>query len=270
MKLNTSAWLGGVAGLVAALACFAPAQWLASGIESASDGKVLLTQARGTVWSGSAQLVLAGGEGSAGALALPSRLSWQLTPVWLGAELALQAPCCIPTKPDAHGLQASIVLQGMSSAAWRVSGRVTTLPAQLLSGLGSPWNTLQLAGDLGLDTNASSIGWSGVWSFDKGLQSLAGSANIEALQLQTALSTVRPLGSYRITLMGSQLQLQTISPDDALQLSGTGELLGQPRFSGEALASIGREAALSNLLHIIGQRQTSSDGRMRSALTLEK
>jgi general secretion pathway protein N len=136
----------------------------------------------------------------------------------------------------------------------------------LLSGLGSPWNTLQLAGNLGFHTQKLA----GVWSLTGGLQSMTGAAQIEALQLQTALSTVRPLGSYRGVLNNSQLILQTANPEDALQLTGQGVLVGKVRFQGEAVASAGKEAALSNLLHIIGQRQTSTDGRLRTVLTLEK
>jgi general secretion pathway protein N len=90
--------------------------------------------------------------------------------------------------------------------------------------------------------------------------------------MQTALSTVRPLGTYRITLQGAALTLETPQADAALQLSGTGKV-GTPAgskvyFLGEATAAEGKEAALSNLLHIIGQKQTSTDGRLRSVLRI--
>ena len=66
--------LGGlVAGLV-----FAPASWLASGLSGATGQRLLLADARGTVWHGSAVLVLTGGEGSNDASALPGRLHWTL------------------------------------------------------------------------------------------------------------------------------------------------------------------------------------------------
>lgn len=268
MMLRKSAYLGAFAGLLLACLAFAPAQWLASSLASATDGKVLLDAPRGTVWSGSAQLVLAGGAGSAGAMALPSRLSWQLSLAWLGLDLAMQAPCCTDPVQYPQGLQTRIRLQGTSDLRLDLSGKLHNLPAQLLSGLGSPWNTLQLVGDLSFETQTLTS----QWSTQGALKSLKGTATIQARQMQTALSTVRPLGSYTLQLLNSQIQLQTASPDDALQLSGTGELLtdskGQPRFSGEAVAAVGREASLSNLLHIIGQRQTSTDGRMRTVLNL--
>jgi hypothetical protein len=62
-----------VAGLV-----FAPASWLASALSGASGQRLLLADARGTVWQGSAVMVLTGGEGSHDASALPGRLHWTL------------------------------------------------------------------------------------------------------------------------------------------------------------------------------------------------
>ena len=51
----------------------------------------------------------------------------------------------------------------------------------------------------------------------------------------------------------STLTLSTLAGD--LQLSGTGQWVGQRlRFTGEASAAPEREAALSNLLNIIGRR----------------
>jgi general secretion pathway protein N len=64
------------------------------------------------------------------------------------------------------------------------------------------------------------------------------------------------MGSYRITLAGgaqASLRLETL--EGSLQLSGTGQWVGQRlRFRGEARATPGREAALANLLNIIGRR----------------
>nr|MBP6494324.1 type II secretion system protein N [Rhodoferax sp.] len=69
-------------------------------------------------------------------------------------------------------------------------------------------------------------------------------------------STLKPMGSYRLTVSGGEttrLQLETL--DGSLQLSGTGEWVGSRlRFAGEATAAPDREAALSNLLNLIGRR----------------
>jgi general secretion pathway protein N len=64
------------------------------------------------------------------------------------------------------------------------------------------------------------------------------------------------MGSYRITLMGGTaptVRVDTI--DGPLQLSGTGQWVGRRlRFRGEASAEPDSEAALSNLLNIMGRR----------------
>src|SRR4030095_10765723 len=58
---------GGVIGLVLSLVAFAPAPWLASYVASATDQRLLLADARGTIWAGSAVLILTGGPDSRGA-----------------------------------------------------------------------------------------------------------------------------------------------------------------------------------------------------------
>lgn len=234
------AWLG----LLSALIAFAPAHWLAGAVQRASAGQVVLNQPRGTVWNGSAQLLLTGGAGSNDAAALPSRLEWRLRPAWGGLRIELLAACCTP-QPLA--LQARLrwggaqVTIGDTQAHW---------PAALLAGLGTPWNTLQIEGDLQLATQGLSVEWI------EGRLAIAGQAELTAQRLSSRLSTLRPMGSYRISLLGGAtptLQLDTL--EGSLQLRGSGQWVGSRlRFSGEASAAPEREAALSNLLNIIGRR----------------
>ena len=123
-------------------------------------------------------------------------------------------------------------------------------PAALLSGLGTPWNTLQFDGDLLLSTQGLSVEWV------EGRLSIAGRAGLTAQRLSSRLSTLRPMGSYHITLDGGDtpaIRLETL--EGSLQLTGNGQWVGSRlRFSGIATAAPDREAALSNLLNIIGQR----------------
>jgi len=258
---------GVVCGILYAVIAFAPASWLARSLAISSGGQVLLQAPRGTIWLGSADLVLSGGEGSAGAARLPSRLNWQISPVWLGLEVSLSAECCTPAaSPVQLGLR-SDTLSEMPNVKWRLSAAQLSLPAQLLAGLGAPWNTLQLSGEL-LFTSDQLVG---VWSA-QGLQSLMGRSALQVNHVATALSTVRPLGSYLLTSAGAALRLETLAraPNEAaLILTGTGQIeSGRVSFQGEALAAKGFEEALSNLLHIVGQWQTSADGRSRSILKL--
>jgi len=255
-------WLGCGCGVLLSMIIFAPASWLAQTLASASTGHVLLQEPLGTVWSGSADLVLSGGDTSIGAVSLPSRLYWKIKPNWLGGlglGLILEAPCC--TKAPMN-IDLSIK---EGRLAWALKDSRLTLPAELLAGLGAPWNTLQLAGELILESDH----FAGLWSASQGLGSITGQATLQANRIETALSTLKPLGNYRLMTTGTSLRLETTASDAALQLTGSGQMDGgRAHFQGEALAAPGREEALSNLLHIIGQWQPSTDGRMRSLLKL--
>jgi len=235
---------GAALGVLVTLIAFAPARWLAAWVDRASGGQLLLAEARGTVWTGSAQLVLAGGAGSTDAAALPGRVSWELGPRWDGVAARLRAECCTPQPVDLR-------------ARWRLAGLQVEVgdgashwPAQVVAGLGTPWNTLQLDGEVQLVTQGLSVEWVA------GRTAVAGRAELVALRVGSRLSTLRPMGSYRITLQGgtqATLRLETI--EGSLQLSGSGQWVGRRlHFRGEASAAPDREAALGNLLNIIGRR----------------
>ena len=236
--------VGGVLGTLLAVVLFAPAQWLAQAVRQASHGQVVLADARGTVWNGSAQLVLTGGAGSSDIAALPSRVDWRLRPRFNGAIASLHATCCLarPVRVDARWRWGGLSLKvGAGTLRW---------PAALLAGLGTPWNTLQLDGEMVLSSEGLSVEWV------EGRLAMSGRAELVARNVSSRLSTLRPMGSYRITLAGGaapSLRLDTL--DGPLQLAGSGQWVGRRlRFQGEASAAPEREAALSNLLNIIGRR----------------
>ena len=82
-------------GLLVGMVLFAPAAWLAKAVASATNQRLLLADARGTIWSGSAVPVLTGGADSRDASYLPGRLEWSLSPRLYGVELAARQDCCI-------------------------------------------------------------------------------------------------------------------------------------------------------------------------------
>jgi len=235
---------GAVLGLLGALLLFAPARWLTAPIERAAEGRLLLGEPRGTVWTGSAELIFAGGEGSNDAAALPTRVQWRIRPRWYGLLAQLNSACCteqpvqLRIRPTWAGARVAVM---DSHSRW---------PAGILVGLGTPWNTLQFDGELLLATEGLSVEWV------EGRLSIAGRAELTAQRLSSRLSTLRPMGSYRITLLGGEtpaLQLQTL--EGSLQLTGSGQWVGSRlHFSGVASAAPEREAALANLLNIIGRR----------------
>ncbi len=86
-----------------------------------------------------------------------------------------------------------------------------------------------------------------------------GQESLGLIHLSSTLSTLRPMGSYQLLLTGGSLprmQLETLR--GRLNMHGRGEWVGgRWRFEGEASAAAEHEAALSNLLNVLGQRQGS-------------
>lgn len=256
---------GAVLGVLIALVAFAPASWLARALASATGEHLLIVDSRGSIWNGSGVLVLTGGPGARDAASLPGRLHWRMSPKFqgwgLGLQLAARQDCCINgelligIRPGFGRMQLSVD----NHADW-----LARLPAAVLSGLGTPWNTLQLGGSLRM--SARELQFESV----QGRWRQSGQLDLDLVNLSSRVSTVAPLGSYRLSVAAdagnpgvSTVRLTTL--EGALQLSGAGTLVpgGKSRFVGEAGAAPGREDALSNLLSIIGRRQGA-----RSILTI--
>ena len=236
---------GALAGLILALAVFAPARWLAALVRQVTGEQVLLLAPRGSFWQGSAQLALSGGAGSKSPVALPGQLLWRIRPAWNGLTMQLSAECCTQ-----QPLRLTAMPAGWSGVRLLLADGQSRWPAGLLAGLGTPWNTVQAQGELAASTQGFQAEWQG------GRLRLAGRLQLDALQLSSRLSTLQPMGSYRLTLLGgspSTLRLETL--EGGLQLSGEGRWVGERlHFDGVASARPESVEALSNLLNIIGRR----------------
>ncbi len=224
---------------------YAPARWLAQAVESLTEQRVRLADASGTVWDGSAQWQLTGGAHSQDAAALPSRLHWELRPAWGHLRVRLLAPCCTP---QALELQ---LMPGLGRFSLKVQNGQSHWPAGLLQGLGTPWNTIQAQGALNLQTTGFGL------DSAQGRWQVQGQARLDVVDLSSALSPLRPLGSYRLSVQGgpsTELSLQTL-PRSPLVLEGAGRWVeGRLHFDGQASASADAQEALSNLLNIVGRR----------------
>jgi len=246
---------GAVLGLVTAVVAWAPAAWLASAVSSATHQRLVLADARGTLWNGSARLILSPGPGSRDASELPQRLGWTMRPGWIdggpGLRLTLDQSCCI--KPAAP-LTASFGLDRLTVRLPDATPEQPWIrwPAGWLSGLGTPWNTLAPDGVIAISAQGF------VFEGRGAAVNVSGVAQVELRDFSSRLAQVAPLGSYRMGLVGGgqtpQLILTTIQ--GPLQLSGQGSLgAKRTQFRGEATAAPGSEAALANLLNIIGRRE---------------
>jgi general secretion pathway protein N len=239
-----AALAGGITGAVITLLVCAPATWLQNAVTAWSEGRVSVRDGAGTLWSGSAQVALTGGTGSRDAVQLPGRAHWSVQMSWTGLRGTLLAPCCMREAAQWY------FSPGWNHWQLRVDAHESTWPAALLSGLGTPWNTLRPEGGLAVRTPGFSLqGALGRWT-------LQGTIDMEARDLSSRVSTLRPLGSYRLVLTGGQqsrLGLSTLR--GSLQLSGQGQWTsGRLHFVGEARADEAHQPELSNLLNIMGRR----------------
>jgi general secretion pathway protein N len=267
MSLRAWGMLGALVGAILSVLYFAPAAWLAHAVYSASGQRVLLTQTECRVWQGSAQLILLGGAQSQDASALPGRISWRLHPFgFQGLGVDLTASCCTSVP--------MVLIARAGWGYWQIdAARLDSQwPAAWLSGLGAPWNTLQLEGSLQLSSPGGLR-----WRQQGQRAEIQGGLTLDVLNASSRISTLKPLGSYRLLLKGApmsdsrstqagdkappaQADLQLKTLQGALQLSGQGQcalLAHGVRFSfrGEASSSDSDLPLLSNLLNIIGRRQ---------------
>jgi general secretion pathway protein N len=193
-------------------------------------------------------------------MVLPTRLHWRVTPFWGGLRLKLQqegtlnGTLQLAWRPGWQQQQLAVLPDASAGAGAGAGGVVGRWPAAWLEGLGAPLNTLRPGGELQLSTQALSFNSAG-----QGWQ-MQGQATLDLLQASSRIATVAPLGSYRISFSSPQglgpVQLNLSTLEGALQLSASGQI--DPRgvhLQGQAEAAPGFEAALNNLLNIIGRRE---------------
>ncbi|MEZ5740213.1 MAG: type II secretion system protein N [Burkholderiaceae bacterium] len=234
-------------GLLIALIGFAPASMADWGLQRVSNGRLALAEADGTVWNGSARLVLVDiGDRSRHAatiagVAVPGRINWQV-------KLLPLALAIIDARVRVDGMSEAIQLSG-GIGELRISGGQLSLPSVDLGRLGSPWNTIRPSGAL-------SLRWDGL-QLRQG--SFTGRADMELRDMASALTPVKPLGSYRIGIVGEgpQAKLDIVTLSGPLQLEGNGTWTNRQgvRFTALASAQAEEKDRLQTLLGLIGQRQ---------------
>ncbi|MEZ5659289.1 MAG: type II secretion system protein N [Burkholderiaceae bacterium] len=206
-----------------------------------------MAEAEGTIWHGSARLVLVdihdreAERVTLAGVAIPGRMHWQvrLFPLLVGA------------------LRASVRLDGMSETIaidgglgeLRIGRGSLNLPSVDLGRLGSPWNTVRPSGAL-------AVRWEGL-TLRPGV--FDGRANIELRDMASALTPVRPLGSYRIGVAGegdsAKLDIQTLQGPLNLEGSGVWTNKRGVQFTAQASADPEQRDRLRNLLGLLGRRQ---------------
>ena len=229
------------------LAAMYPASLALRQAEARSGGRLATSQEEGSVWSGAARVVLA----TPGGTATLDRVEWTFKPLALfSARIGYEVVARVAggevrgeVARDYRGWQARFVrAQGDAAAfsalvplaaAWKPEGRIeVTVPRMDFDG-----------------------------------RELRGQAEVVWREASLALSTVKPLGTYRaeVTASGGPARIDVTTLAGSLRVTGRGELApgGALSFAGEARAEGADAAQLESLLDALGPRR--ADG----ARTLE-
>ncbi len=235
---------------------FAPASVADWGLKLATQGRVRLADASGSVWQGQGRVVLVDiaaeaereRQGKTEMLPLPGvlipgNIRWQIQvlPLFIG-RLQVHARHESMNQP----LEISGTFQSP-----RFSGGSIRLPDVNLSRLGSPWSTVQ-------PTASLAVSWQ---PFEIVNGQAKGQATIELRDVASALTPVRPLGAYRLDIDGRQndVTLKMTSLEGPLRLTGDG--LFNPRqgvrFTAWAEVDESERLKLQPLVSLLGRRDGS-------------
>jgi general secretion pathway protein N len=261
-----AAAVAGSLTVIAVLIAQAPAVWLDRGLAQASQGRVRLAQAQGTVWHGQGRLVLVdlrdarqgqtdlGGrldQPRVGAsvrdaralagLTLPGEFFWRFLPRSL-----LQGRIDLELR---HSSQPKAVMLSAGLSGILLQRGTLNLPGLALERLGSPWNSLRPSASL-------HVRWED-WRLARGRAQ--GQLVLELSGVSSALTPVRPLGAYRGELVssGEQAVVNLSTLAGPLHLEGSGRWSARAGLSlqASAWADPVEQDRLLPLLGLMGRRE---------------
>jgi general secretion pathway protein N len=216
-----------------------PAAWITPQFARQTAGHVNLVDPAGSLWHGSATLMLAAGSDLSAATLLPGRIEWTTSfwPLFTGRVRM--------TMRHSEAMPDPITVDATPRSATITPGSMV-VPASLLSGLGAPFNTLDLQGDVRLS-------WSDWRSFNR---EAFGQLTVMLNNVSSRVSLVKPLGSYRVMIQAqgasSTLDLTTIK--GPLMLTGNGTVSSaSTSFHGTATAAPEALDNLAGLLNLLGR-----------------
>jgi general secretion pathway protein N len=227
-----------------------PASWVGRALASQTECRVMLQQATGTIWQGSAALAFSELNATEGAcrepLAVTERFHWT-------------SSCAISSLSCATKLQ-FIALDKPQLIQWQlrktqIAANEVKLPAIVLEGLGNPWSTLRPRGQLGARWTDLVLG--GIFGSKGDTSSHSGVIRIIISNLSSPISPIKPLGAYEISANigdeGLNWNLSTTS--GPLLLRGQGDMKSGLHFVGEASASPEAQDSLVGLLALLGKKE---------------
>ncbi|MGV8934338.1 MAG: type II secretion system protein N [Gallionellaceae bacterium] len=215
----------------------APATVLSGIVESASKGQFVLANATGTIWRGSAAPAIRQHSGSFQVL---QRLNWDISimPIFTGKLI-------IRLRWD-NTTQAEPMVVTVTYKQIELRNALLPLNASLLAELSPMLKPVQLSGQMQIN--------SPLFTFSR--MGMSGKAVAEWTNAGSILSSIKPLGQYRIDLAGagSRLDFTLSTSSGVLLLDGKGSFAPEQglRFNGTARAANEGKSGLDELLNNFG------------------
>ncbi|HQS76170.1 MAG TPA: type II secretion system protein N, partial [Gallionellaceae bacterium] len=236
-KTGWRAWVLLLLAFLVTLVVMAPATLLAKIVEEGSEGKFVLANATGTMWRGSAIPAI---RQLTGGLFVLEKLHWDMSMLPL-----LRGKASIEFRWD-NIEQIQPVLATVSYGRIELRNVIVPLHAGILGELSPLLRPVQLSGKMQISSE----------SFTISKQGMSGTVVADWMNAGSVLSSVNPLGSYRINVVaaGERLDATLATTAGVLMLEGRGNFtLGRGlNFKGTARASEDSRGSLNELLGNLG------------------
>lgn len=220
----------------------APASLLDSVVQYATGGRLMLAHAQGTIWNGAATPALRGRTAN---LITLEPMHWDVAvlPLFTGKmQLSLQWDDFAPGQTmAAPAMEAMLTFKQIE-----LQHVLLLLPARILEELSPILKPAQFRGQFHIQSERLVLT----------KNNLHGSAVVDWQQASSALSSIAPLGNYRVTLNGAgeRVNIGLSTPSGVLLLNGQGfwSAAHGLEFHGTAQAAAGKHESLTELLHHLG------------------
>jgi general secretion pathway protein N len=219
-----------------------PASWFAWGLNRYTQGTVRLDPTAGSLWSGKGRLVIYYPTTTPHEL---GQTEWRINPLWL---VAGRVQLSVQTSHQDRQIKTTL---GVARNSFMLMDTDAELPAPFIARIYPPLSLISPQGKVRISTEGLTLSPGTV----------DGVAALEWINAGSSLSSVQPLGDYRLDITGAEknanLKLTTLRGD--LEFTGQGQWqtqTGQIQINGSALPRA-RAGELESLLSMIGPDQGS-------------
>ncbi|HEX5363671.1 MAG TPA: type II secretion system protein N [Gallionella sp.] len=236
----------GLAIYLLALMIAAPATLVDAGLRRISDGRLLLAEAQGSIWSGSGLIEM---RDAGGRTAVAKSIAWRILPTSL---LRGHLLCEVELEHSARYFPVTLSLTRLE-----LENADIHLPAAVLGVAVSKLAALGLTGEVSMHVASLSVGPA----------ELRGKGTLQWRDAGSAYTPVSPLGDYELNLDadGTTAQIRLHTLQGPLQLDGNGAWMngGRPEFIAIARVPPEHRQQLNPLLHLIGMERGSGEFELR-------